>query len=167
MQKIFPFLFLNSSNFLEWLSIKKDREIELAQKIFPTSLIPAHLLKTCRHQLWRAVFLSYPEPNMLWGARSTATPHLWPLFPSHIFRAHMVFPNSNSNLMWQNYLTVFVVSLLSYLEGRPAVPCRLPENWVSLMTGSVQGLWFEGCDGQSSPPLGKHLLPLCIRCQES
>lgn len=62
----------------------------------------------------------------------------------------MVSPNSNSNLMWKNYLHVFVFSLLSYLEGRPAVPRRLPENGVSLMTGSVQGAWFEGCDDRAA-----------------
>lgn len=48
--------------------------------------------------------------------------------------------------MWKKCRHGFVSSLVPYLKGRPAVPCRLPENRVSLVTGSVWDVWFEGCD---------------------
>lgn len=63
--------------------------------------------------------------------------------------------------MWKNCLRVFVFSHLAYLEGRPAVPCRLPENRVSLLTGSARGMWFEGCDDRAVF-LPRNICSLCV-----
>lgn len=122
----------------------------MAQKIF-TSFIPFTCWQLHRYPVWTAAFLSSAELSMLQRAATKVPPYICDHMSLHtLFRVHMVSPQSNSNLMWKNCLCVFVFSLLSYLEGRPAVPLRLPENRVSLTTGSPQGMWFEGYDDRAA-----------------
>lgn len=109
----------------------------MAQRIF-TSVVPIHSpAENLQIPFMNSSLSQLPRLTMLQRARRAATqvlPHICDHFSFHtLFRAHMVSPKSNSNLMWKNSLHVFVFALLSYLEGRPAAPHRLPR------TGPVSG----------------------------
>lgn len=120
----------------------------------PHSFPSTHLLIIRRYHLWTAAFLSYPGPTMLQRASRAATqvlPHICDHFSFHArFRAHVVSPKSNSNLMWNNSLHVFVFALLCHLEGRPAAPLKSPKNRARGMAASAWGMWFEGCDDRAA-----------------
>lgn len=159
MQKSFPFLVLNSSRFLEWQRIfKMDREIEMAWKTF-TSVLPTHPpaagLRTA---------LVNSGPSWLCGAHQASDRGVgvgWEPPPRSCSTSVTTFSFTHFSeltwyvpkviqTMWKNGLHVFVFALLSYLEGRPAVPRRLPRNKAPLMTGTAWGMWFEECDDRKA-----------------